>query len=502
MPNTPSFHPRAIVQQLHSGSCVSSLNRSKGTPYQRTAMNDVKEKIQQFSPIRLQIYKEFWHALSSYKLNTQRLDDAAIEIQAGFLGGRAMIDRNSGEVVDSGACIILEGFASSTLATNGAVVHGVVKNFNTMEDFKQCDKIALFNSVVEDIKQAQSVNDINRILLVTYSDIKKFRFHYLAATPAVIDRSSQWMGSMSACDDTLAQEIQSVQPPGQWCWITKRVEDGAISSASVDEWNVFYEGIDPQHHTVAFSDPSSGHTPGWVLRNLLYYICTRFNTRTLNVFASRLTNSLYGTLTTQASYTQISGVGWEKNNETQKISPKNIDLSSSLDPTKLANQAVDLNLKLMKWRILPELNLDSISQNKCLLLGSGTLGCYVARGLMAWGVNHITLVDNGTVSYSNPVRQPLFEFEDCLDGGKPKAECAAERLRRIYPGVQAYGHSLSIPMPGHPFSAHSAASVESEIRRLESMIKDHDTVFLLTDSRESRWLPTLLGKVHDKVGMR
>ncbi len=55
--------------------------------------------------------------------------------------------------------------------------------------------------------------------------------------------------------------------------------------------------------------------------------------------------------------------------------------------------------------------------------------------LQAWGVHHLTLVDNGTVSYSNPVRQSLFTFEDSLQGGKPKAMAAADSLRRIFPGV-------------------------------------------------------------------
>ena len=47
----------------------------------------------------------------------------------------------------------------------------------------------------------------------------------------------------------------------------------------------------------------------------------------------------------------------------------------------------------------------------------------------------MTLVDNGRISYSNPVRQSLFTFEDSLHGGKPKAETAAEALKRIFPGV-------------------------------------------------------------------
>lgn len=49
---------------------------------------------------------------------------------------------------------------------------------------------------------------------------------------------------------------------------------------------------------------------------------------------------------------------------------------------RLANQAVDLNLKLMRWRILPALDLEKVADMKCLLLGAGTLGCYVARTLM------------------------------------------------------------------------------------------------------------------------
>lgn len=55
--------------------------------------------------------------------------------------------------------------------------------------------------------------------------------------------------------------------------------------------------------------------------------------------------------------------------------------------------------------------------------------------MQAWGVRHISLVDNGKVSYSNPVRQSLFTHEDCLNGGKPKAIAAAENLKKIFPSV-------------------------------------------------------------------
>ena len=38
-------------------------------------------------------------------------------------------------------------------------------------------------------------------------------------------------------------------------------------------------------------------------------------------------------------------------------------------------------------------------------------GCGVARGLLGWGIRHVTMVDNGKVSFSNPVRQSLFMFQ-------------------------------------------------------------------------------------------
>lgn len=82
-----------------------------------------------------------------------------------------------------------------------------------------------------------------------------------------------------------------------------------------------------------------------------------------------------------------------------------------LASTRLAESSVDLNLKLMRWRLLPSLDLDTIAQTSCLLLGSGTLGCNVARCLLGWGVRRITMLDNSTVSYSNPVRQSLFQFK-------------------------------------------------------------------------------------------
>ena len=142
----------------------------------------------------------------------------------------------------------------------------------------------------------------------------------------------------------------------------------------------------------------------------------------------------------------VTAAGWERNKH-GKLAPRRIELGASMDPKRLAATAVDLNLKLMRWRLLPSVELEKVRDTRCLLLGSGTLGCNVARQLLSWGVRHVTMVDSGKVSFSNPVRQTLFEFADCIDGGRPKAQAAAAKLEAIFPDVKTKGIQLSIPMP-------------------------------------------------------
>lgn len=54
-------------------------------------------------------------------------------------------------------------------------------------------------------------------------------------------------------------------------------------------------------------------------------------------------------------------------------------------------------------------------------------------------------------------------------------------------------------MPGHPISPSSLEPTRQAVERLERLIDEHDVVFLLMDSRESRWLPTLLGSAKNKM---
>lgn len=332
---------------------------------------------------------------------------------------------------------------------------------------------------------------------------------------------------------------------------------GSLSSYE----NGFFEKTEPEDRFVCFADPSNYPTnPGWMLRNLLVLIRQRWHLDDVQILCYRDTHTrreqpnsvimslrsaepvhkdqvaqqLSKDIPTMSASTALRPddvdafgeliehkpvppeskpeptraesppkappvpkvTGWERNEQNKLIS-RTVDLAAYLDPTKLADQAVDLNLKLIKWRISPSIDLETIKHTSCLLLGAGTLGSYIARNLMGWGVRKITFVDNARVSYSNPVRQPLYDFKDCQEGGARKAERAAQKLKEIYPGANAHGESFSVPMAGHPIM--DEGRVKREFERLKELIEEHDAIFLLMDTRESRWLPTVMAKAAGKM---
>ena len=56
---------------------------------------------------------------------------------------------------------------------------------------------------------------------------------------------------------------------------------------------------------------------------------------------------------------------------------------------------------------------------------------------------------------------------------------------------------MSVPMAGHPIM--DEGKVKQEFELLKKLIDEHDAIFLLMDTRESRWLPTVMGKAAGKI---
>uniref|UniRef100_A0A8C0GNL7 Ubiquitin-like modifier-activating enzyme ATG7 n=1 Tax=Chelonoidis abingdonii TaxID=106734 RepID=A0A8C0GNL7_CHEAB len=483
----------------------------------------------QFVPFTSALDAGFWHELTQKKLNEYRLDETPKGIKGYYYNG---------DPFGLPARLTLEFSAFDMNAATPAhccPAVGTLYNTNTFESFKSCDKKSLLekaaNEIWETIKSGTALENpmlLNKFLLLTFADLKKYRFYYWFCYPALCFSDGIPIVQQAVClgERFSPTQIQALQKAyDELCqkegvtalpYFLIKYNDKSVLVSLLKNWNDFFQDQE-EKVTVGVYDPCNfTQYPGWPLRNLLVMAAHRwywgshlhsvevlcFRDRTMQGVRDIAHSSIFEIKLPQLPQSPDcpKAVGWEKNQK-GGMGPRMVNLSECMDPKRLAESSVDLNLKLMCWRLVPTLDLEKVVSSKCLLLGAGTLGCCVARTLMGWGVRQITFVDNAKISYSNPVRQPLYEFEDCLGGGKPKALAAADRLQKIFPGVNAEGFNMSIPMPGHPvnFSEVTMEQAQKDVAQLERLIDAHDIIFLLMDTRESRWLPAVIAASKRKL---
>jgi len=459
----------------------------------------------------------FWQRLTQEKLDVLRLDDAPIQVTghlessaAGGTSGKCLL---SGVSFDKGM---------GSFPAGSVLITAELRNFNRVEEFRDyITKGGRTARVVEAsealqvaISSGEALKDpklLRPMLIIAFADLKKYHFAYTVGCP-VLAPDPSWCSYKPAQLATEAGFSRSelveisehlradavlaaagafllVKPSPDAGWTVKPLAELLEASVADDSF------------MIAFVDPSSDDSPGWPLRNLLLLVAqhrpgqrrflafrdTNLKTKAAEeqprsriLFIDAAANSAAAVLTSPPP-AKAQFAGWTK--------IQTFDLTAFLDKKKIAADAVDLNVKLMKWRLLPDLKPEKMRDLRCLLLGAGTLGCAVARTLMGWGVRRITFVDSGKVAMSNPVRQSLFTFQDAAQS-RPKAEAAAEAVMAIMPDAEAEAVQLEIPMPGHP---HQKAEVlRQSVEKLAALIRSHDVVCMLTDSRESRWLPSLM----------
>uniref|UniRef100_A0A8D0E279 Ubiquitin-like modifier-activating enzyme ATG7 n=1 Tax=Salvator merianae TaxID=96440 RepID=A0A8D0E279_SALMN len=481
----------------------------------------------QFVPFSSALDAGFWHELTQKKLNEYKLDETPKPIRGYYYNG---------DPAGMPPRLTLEFSAFDVNASTPAhccPAVGMLYNTNTLESFKSCDKKLLLEQVGNEIWNAITSGDaienpvlLNRFLLLTFADLKKYRFYYWFCFPALclpegvsLLQQPVCLGAkfsqaqIQALQDSYDELCQREECTALPFFLIKYHNDSVLVSL-LKNWSDFFSNP-KEKVTLGVYDPSNfARYPGWPLRNVLVLAAHKWGNHVHSVEVLCLRDrtmqgerDISHSILFEIKLPQITqnsdcpkAVGWEKNQK-GAMGPRMVNLSECMDPKRLAESSVDLNLKLMCWRLVPTLDLEKVVSAKCLLLGAGTLGCSVARTLMGWGVRKITFVDNANISYSNPVRQPLYEFEDCLGGGKSKALAAADRLQKIFPGVNAEGFNMSIPMPGHPvnFSEVTLEQAHKDVAQLEKLIDAHDVIFLLMDTRESRWLPAVIAASKRKL---
>uniref|UniRef100_A0A2K6R1V1 Ubiquitin-like modifier-activating enzyme ATG7 n=1 Tax=Rhinopithecus roxellana TaxID=61622 RepID=A0A2K6R1V1_RHIRO len=428
----------------------------------------------QFAPFSSALDVGFWHELTQKKLNEYRLDEAPKDIKGYYYNG---------DSAGLPARLTLEFSAFDMSAPTPArccPAVGTLYNTNTLESFKTADKKLLLeqaaNEIWESIKSGAALENpvlLNKFLLLTFADLKKYHFYYWFCYPALclpeslpliqgpvgLDQrfSLKQIESLECAYDNLCQTEGVTALP----YFLIKYDENTVLVSLLKHYSDFFQG-QRMKITIGVYDPCNlAQYPGWPLRNFLVLAAHRwsssfqsvevlcFRDRTMQGARDIAHSIIFEVKLPEMAFSPDcpKAVGWEKNQK-GGMGPRMVNLSECMDPKRLAESSVDLNLKLMCWRLVPTLDLDKVVSVKCLLLGAGTLGCNVARTLM-----------------------------------------------------NARGFNMSIPMPGHPvnFSSVTLEQARRDVEQLEQLIESHDVIFLLMDTRESRWLPAVIAASKRKL---
>jgi adenylyltransferase/sulfurtransferase len=112
------------------------------------------------------------------------------------------------------------------------------------------------------------------------------------------------------------------------------------------------------------------------------------------------------------------------------------------------------------------------SEGRILIVGIGGLGVPAAWALASAGIRHLTLVDPDPVELSNLARQVIYRHSDL---GKPKAECAAVRLRRRFPKTEIDARAIA-------FEPHNAIELAAAHDFLVDGTDNPAAKFLINDA--------------------
>ncbi|KAI1710532.1 thiF family domain-containing protein [Ditylenchus destructor] len=485
-----------------------------------------------FIPFTTFIDPTFWSEVNKRKVNEWQLDESPKKIVGNFSTcGRKQITTCTLNLSQDSLSFGSQSDESVPQMPFGmSAMIGVLHLTNTRKQFLQeLDRKAILRESAEKVwstitsknnEWLESPSLLNYFYLTAWADIKQFTYYYWNCIPVIFYPND--IVEVPSNANELTEDLFKLS--------VKYLDDSKANGKNCDEPFVILNGnsakplksIDPEDESgkilkssdviLVFPNPSSvPKQPAWPLRNLLAAVAyLRRDWRSLRVLTlhrsfygqSYLLNIEWNRPECPVNVDDLKFAGWEKDSN-GVLKSKSIDLKSTLDPAKIMEASVDLNLNLIRWRQAPTIQLERFTQLKALVVGSGTLGCNIARCLLGWGVKRFTFLDHATVSYNNPIRQSLFTYDDCLQesGSYNKATAAATALKRIYPSVMVEGIDMKIPMPGHPYSDNEKESVKKVCEELDDLIRSHDAIFLVMDSRESRWLPTLIASVHNKLAL-
>lgn len=154
---------------------------------------------------------------------------------------------------------------------------------------------------------------------------------------------------------------------------------------------------------------------------------------------------------------------------------------------------LDEHVRYQRQLMIPEIGENGqelLKKASVLVIGAGGLGSPVLMYLAAAGIGRLGIVDSDEVSTSNLQRQILYTTDDIT---RPKAEAAAEKLRRMNPHTEV----TACPVR---FTAENAASLLSGHEIAVDCSDNYSTRYLLSDATLQAGIPMVYGAVREFVG--
>lgn len=479
----------------------------------------------QVQAIQSLVEEGFWDALRRFKLDVLGTDDSPLSI-TGYYTPRQY--RSSASFFNLRSGSLVPSSHDSTGDRNNCPIPGTLINTNNMRGFQNLDRQLLLKTeakkILHDIISGKVEDDpalLLRFLVISFSDLKNWRVYYNVAFPSLVFNSRMTLLSLQRASRALSKEeaaslyisLQEWRASSETTvvpfFLVSISSDSSASIRQLKDWKAC-QGNSEKLLFGFYDHGCRSDCPGWALRNYIAFLSIRLKIEKVQFFCYRerqgqpdLEESLVG----NASFPPPSGcndpdhlpeaIGWEGVKPGNKeMIPKEINLQS-MNPASQDEEKQLMHLKLMGWRHFP-VNIDKLSRVRVLLLGAGPVGCEVARLLMTWGVRKLTVVDNNSVATSDLVKQSLYNDKDC---GVPRATAIVPHLKARCPAVEVEGIKMEIPMLGHPVSPSKISSVLDDCKHLQALVASNDAVFLLTDTWESKWLPTLLCANENKIAI-
>lgn len=292
----------------------------------------------------------FWQALADRKLSDFKTGAVNIRIRGFYHQATAP----STLVFTTESLESEEPAHVAELGGHHVALQGRMLLADTLDAFKALDRATEALKVAQSSAQAACIANIDHFVLFAFADVKRFRFYHQIAYPVLL-------------------------LPHQQITFSDIAHESLITWSSHDP---FQQNGAELH----FADTASTvNVPGWPLRQLLVNRIFSQLERTFKVTCVRPGGSFSMLVTLpEVNVMPSAFAGWERSAvDPSKVAPVRMtDISAITDPLQIARQAAELNLKLMKWRLVPNLDLRKQHDTSCLLLGAGTLGCNVTRILL------------------------------------------------------------------------------------------------------------------------